>query len=70
MRSTFTIDDALAEEARRYNVPLSTAAREGIEVAVRKAKEAHDRAAYLARPETGDEWGTFEAWTDAELSER
>lgn len=66
MRSTFGPDDALAEDARRYGVPLSAAAREGVAAAVRRAKEAHDRAAYQARPERGDDWGTLEAWEDEE----
>lgn len=64
MRSTFTLDDELAEEARRYGVALSAAAREGVAAAVRRAKEAHDRAAYLAHPEAGEDWGEVEAWTN------
>jgi post-segregation antitoxin (ccd killing protein) len=64
MRSTFTIDDDLAEEARRYGVPLSAAAREGIATAVRHAKEQHDRAAYIAHPESADNWTPLEAWDD------
>jgi post-segregation antitoxin (ccd killing protein) len=63
MRTTFTLDDELAAEAHRYGVALSAAAREGVAAAVRRAKEARDRAAYLEHPETDDGWGELEAWT-------
>jgi Arc/MetJ family transcription regulator len=62
MRTTITLDDALADEARRYGVALSSAARDGVADAVRRAKEAHDRAMYLAHPETDDGWDDVEAW--------
>jgi post-segregation antitoxin (ccd killing protein) len=69
MRTTFTLDDDLAAEARRYGVPLSSAAREGVAAAVQRAKEARDRAAYRQRPETDDGWGELEAWVgDAEAT--
>jgi Arc/MetJ family transcription regulator len=64
MRTTFTLDDALAEEAHRYGVPLSASAREGVEAAVRRAKEAHDRQAYLMNPEAPEDWSPDEAWSD------
>lgn len=66
MRTTITLDDELAEEARRYGVALSAAARIGVAEAVRRAKEAHDRAMYLQRPETDDGWSSLEAWAPTE----
>ena len=69
MRSTFTIDDELAEEARRYGVPLSAAARDGIATAVRHAQEQHDRAEYAKRPESADDWTPLEAWGESAASE-
>lgn len=62
MRTTINLDDDLADEARRYGVALSTAARNGVADAVRRAKEAHDRAMYLAHPETDGAGDEFEAW--------
>lgn len=69
MRTTITLDDDLADEARRYGVALSTAARDGVADAVRRAKEAHDRAMYLAHPETDDAWDELEAWGSAPVDE-
>jgi Arc/MetJ family transcription regulator len=63
MRTTITLDDELAAEARRYGVALSSAARDGVAAAVRRAKEAQDRLSYLEHPETDDGWGQLEAWT-------
>jgi post-segregation antitoxin (ccd killing protein) len=65
MRTTITLDDDLADEARRYGVALSTAARNGVADAVRRVKEAHDRAMYQAHPETDDAWDELEAWGPA-----
>jgi Arc/MetJ family transcription regulator len=64
MRTTITLDDALAAEAQRYGVPLSTSAREGVAAAVRRAKEACDRQAYLENPEASEDWAPDEAWSD------
>lgn len=58
MRISFTLDDALAEEVRRYRVPLSESAREGVEAADRRAKEAPDRKAYVMHPEAPEDWTT------------
>jgi Arc/MetJ family transcription regulator len=69
MRTTITLDDALAEEARRYGVALSTAARSGVAEAVRRAKEAHDRAMYLQHPEIDDGWSALEAWGPADAKD-
>lgn len=64
-RSSFTIDRALAERARRLKVNVSAAAREGVEAAVRAAMAHADRDAYLRRPERPDPfWSDGEAWTE------
>lgn len=67
-RTTFTLDDSLAEQARRLGINVSAAAREGVAAAVRSALIENDRAAYLEEPETVDgssvdaeEWGSSEA---------
>jgi post-segregation antitoxin (ccd killing protein) len=64
-RTTFTIDQALAERARRLKINLSAAAREGVETAVRTAMARADRDAYRRRPERPDPfWSEIEAWTE------
>jgi post-segregation antitoxin (ccd killing protein) len=64
-RSTFTIDQQLADRARDLNVNISAAAREGVETAVRVAMAQADREAYLRQPEQPDPfWAEVEAWTD------
>jgi post-segregation antitoxin (ccd killing protein) len=64
-RSSFTIDQALAERARRLKVNVSAAAREGVETAVRAAMARADREAYRRRPERPDPfWSEAEAWTE------
>jgi post-segregation antitoxin (ccd killing protein) len=64
-RTSFTIDRALAERARRLKVNISAAAREGVEAAVRKALGEADREAYRRRPERPDPfWSEAEAWTE------
>ena len=55
------MDESLAEQARRLGVNVSAAARDGVAAAVLAAQLAHDRAAYLAKPERADEF-----WIDAE----
>lgn len=65
-RTTFTLDDALADQARRLGVNISAAARAGVAAAVRAALADADRAAYQAKPERVDEfWGEAEAWGEA-----
>lgn len=65
-RTTFTLEDSLAEQARRLGVNISAAARDGVAAAVRAALAEADRAAYQARPERVDEfWSEAEAWGDA-----
>ena len=63
-RTTFTMDDSLAEQARRLGVNVSAAARDGVAAAVLAAQLEHDRAAYLAKPERADEfWTNAETWS-------
>ena len=62
-RTTFTLDDELAAQARRLGVNISAAARDGVAMAVRTALIQADRAAYRHRPESPDAfWDTAEAW--------
>jgi post-segregation antitoxin (ccd killing protein) len=64
-RTTFTLDDALAEQARRLGINISAAAREGVIAAVRAALAHADRRAYADRPEKADTfWRDTEAWSD------
>lgn len=64
-RTTFTLDDSLAEQARRLGVNVSAAAREGVAAAVRAALARSDRNAYLQHPESVDDaWADAEAWGD------
>ena len=64
-RTTVTLDQALADQARRLNINVSAAAREGVEAAVRAAMARADRAAYLRQPERPDPfWTEVEAWTE------
>ena len=62
-RTTFTLDEALAERARQLNVNISAAAREGVAAAVKRAMGEADRAAYQRFPEQPDSfWDELEAW--------
>jgi len=64
-RTTFTLDDALAERARQLGINVSAAAREGVSAAVRAALADADRAAYTRRPERPDPfWNKAEAWSE------
>jgi post-segregation antitoxin (ccd killing protein) len=64
-RTTFTLDDSLAEQARRLGINISAAARDGVTEAVRAARAEADRVAYQERPEKVDEfWDDAEAWGD------
>lgn len=66
MRTTFTLDDDLAERARQLGVNVSAAARQGVADAVRTARERADREAYLRKPEhEKDLWTDAEAWGEA-----
>jgi post-segregation antitoxin (ccd killing protein) len=62
-RTTFTLDDELAERARRLSINVSAAARAGVADAVRTALAESDRAAYQRNPEQPDRsWDEAEAW--------
>jgi post-segregation antitoxin (ccd killing protein) len=62
-RTTFTLDDALAERARQLGINISAAAREGVAAAVRAALAHADRAAYERHPERPDPfWNEAERW--------
>ena len=64
-RTTFTMDEELAERARQLNVNISAAAREGVAAAVRAALAQTDRAAYQRKPDRPDPfWDDAEAWGD------
>jgi post-segregation antitoxin (ccd killing protein) len=64
-RTTFTIDEALAERARQLKINVSAAARQGVEDAVRAAMAEADRNAYRHQPERPDPfWQEVEAWTE------
>lgn len=62
-RTTFSLDEELAERARLLDVNISAAAREGVAAAVRRAMGEADRAAYERFPEKPDDfWDDAEAW--------
>ena len=62
-RTTFTLDKALAERARRLGVNISSAARDGVRAAVHEAMAREDRAAYERQPErAGSGWENVQAW--------
>jgi post-segregation antitoxin (ccd killing protein) len=64
-RTTFTLDDVLADRARQLGINISAAAREGVAAAVRAALARADRAAYERRPERSDPfWTEAEAWSE------
>lgn len=64
-RTTFTIDDELAERARELGINISAAARKGVADAVRAALARSDREAYQRHPERLDTvWTEAEAWTN------
>ncbi len=71
-RTTFTLDEELAEQARKLQVNISAAARDGVTAAVRRALAEADRAAYLRHPERPDDfWDTAQAqaWSDLDEEE-
>ena len=64
IRTTFSLDEELAERARKLGVNVSAAAREGVAAAVRSALARLDREAYRRQPERPDSsWDETEAWT-------
>ncbi len=67
IRTTFTLDSELAERARKLELNISAAAREGVAAAVRRAAAEADREAYLRHPEELDDfWDQVQsqAWGD------
>ena len=63
LRTTFTLDEELAERAHQLGINISAAARQGVADAVRAALERSDREAYLRHPERADTfWTEAEAW--------
>ena len=64
-RTTISLDEKLAEQARRLGINISAAARRGVADAVREALARNDREAYRRHPERGDAfWADAEAWSD------
>ena len=64
-RTTFTLDEDLAERARELGVNVSAAARQGVADAVRSALARADREAYQRQPERTDTfWKEAETWGD------
>ena len=64
-RTTFTLDEELAERAHQLGISISAAARQGVADAVRAALERSDREAYLRHPERADTfWTEAEAWNE------
>lgn len=62
-RTTFSLDESLAGQARELGVNVSAAARDGVAAAVRAALARRDRAAYERNPEEPDPfWKDAEAW--------
>ncbi len=62
-RTTFSLDETLADQARKLGVNVSAAAREGVAAAVRSALAQADRRAYSDMPESVDtSWFEAEAW--------
>ncbi|HEY5112218.1 MAG TPA: type II toxin-antitoxin system CcdA family antitoxin [Acidimicrobiales bacterium] len=65
-RTTFTLDETLAERARELGINISAAARQGVTDAVRAALERSDRAAYERHPESADSsWADAERWGES-----
>lgn len=63
LRTTFTLDERLAQQARELGVNVSAAARQGVADAVRAALAEADRVAYVRLPEDeADDWSEVEAW--------
>lgn len=64
-RTTITLEEGLADQARRLGINISAAARQGVADAVRAALAENDRAAYKRHPERPDVfWSEAEAWSE------
>lgn len=65
-RTTFTLDEEMAERAHQLGIKISAAARQGVADAVRVAMAKSDREAYRRRPERADTfWNGAETWGEA-----
>ncbi len=65
MRTTISLDEKLASQARRLGINISAAARQGVADAVSAALARNDRQAYQRQPERPDSfWTEAEAWSD------
>jgi post-segregation antitoxin (ccd killing protein) len=63
-RTTFTLDESVARQARELGINISAAARRGVASAVHAALIENDRAAYERHPEEPDEfWIEAEGWS-------
>ena len=66
MRTSIMLDTWLVDEARKFGINVSEAARQGLREAICRHRTERDRAAYLAHPEADDsEWDAAEARSDA-----
>lgn len=66
IRTTFTIEEDLLQRAKKFEVNVSAAARDGVAEAVRQAMIANDIAAYQRTPEMVDPfWIEAQAWTSS-----
>lgn len=64
VRTTFTLDKDLIQQAKELEVNVSAAARAGVAEAVRQAMIANDIAAYQRNPEVVDPfWTEIQAWS-------
>jgi len=66
IRTTITLDRAMAEQARDLRINISSAAREGVAASSKEALAEADREAYRRNPEQPDDfWDHAQAWSDA-----
>jgi post-segregation antitoxin (ccd killing protein) len=62
-RTTISLDEKLASQARELGINISAAARQGVADAIRAALARNDRDAYQRHPERPDAfWTEAEAW--------
>ena len=64
-RTTFTLDDSLAERAHELGINISAAAHDGVAAAVRAALAEASRSFLTREPERPDSfWTEAEAWSE------
>jgi hypothetical protein len=62
-RTTISLDERLASQARQLGINISAAARQGVADAIRAALAKNDRDVYRRHPERPDPfWTEAEAW--------